>query len=125
MRTRGRPWSGRLAVHGTGVRNVEATPDGIAAQATNNVTVADARNETNTLNNGATDTADVDPSADLRLTKSHSGNFTHGQHGTYTLSVTNDGPAAAVGPLTVAAPCRPEGLHRLGQRGQRLGVRHG
>jgi uncharacterized repeat protein (TIGR01451 family) len=79
----------------------EATPDGVAAQATNNVTVADAANETNKLNNGATDTADVDPSADLRLTKSHTGNFTHGQHGTYTLSVTNDGPAAAVAPITV------------------------
>jgi uncharacterized repeat protein (TIGR01451 family) len=79
----------------------EATPGGVTAQATNNVTVADAANETNKLNNGATDTADVDPSADLRLTKSHSGNFTHGQHGTYTLSVTNDGPAAAVGPITV------------------------
>ncbi len=56
-----------IAVHGTGVRNVRGHPGRIAAQATNNVTVADARNETNTLNNGATDTADVDPSADLRL----------------------------------------------------------
>jgi uncharacterized repeat protein (TIGR01451 family) len=80
----------------------EATPDGVAAQATNNVTAIDTGNETNELNNTATDTADVNPSADLQLAKSHSGNFTHGQHGTYTLTVTNNGSAAADGPITVA-----------------------
>jgi uncharacterized repeat protein (TIGR01451 family) len=79
----------------------EATPDGVAAQATNNVTAIDTGNETNELNNTATDTADVNPSADLQLAKSHSGNFTHGQHGTYTLTVTNNGSAAADGPITV------------------------
>jgi uncharacterized repeat protein (TIGR01451 family) len=79
----------------------EATPDGVGAQATNNVTAIDTGNETNELNNTATDTADVNPSADLQLAKSHSGNFTHGQHGTYTLTVTNNGSAAADGPITV------------------------
>jgi uncharacterized repeat protein (TIGR01451 family) len=79
----------------------EATPDGVAAQATNNASVVEAGNETDELNNSSTDTADVNPSADLELTKSHSGNFTHGQHGTYTLGVTNNGSAVAAGPITV------------------------
>jgi uncharacterized repeat protein (TIGR01451 family) len=43
----------------------------------------------------------VFPSADLSIDKSHSGDFTHGQHGTYTLTVHNGGPNEAAGPITV------------------------
>ncbi len=41
------------------------------------------------------------PIANLALTKSHSGNFTTGQNGTYTLTVSNAGPSAASGTTTV------------------------
>jgi MSHA biogenesis protein MshQ len=41
------------------------------------------------------------PNADLALAKSHAGNFTTGQNGTYTLTVSNAGPSTATGPTTV------------------------
>ncbi|MEP1059936.1 MULTISPECIES: DUF7507 domain-containing protein [Cyanophyceae] len=43
----------------------------------------------------------VTPSADLSLTKTHSGSFTVGQNGTYTLTVANTGPSSAGNPITV------------------------
>jgi fimbrial isopeptide formation D2 family protein/uncharacterized repeat protein (TIGR01451 family) len=39
--------------------------------------------------------------ADLAITKSHSGNFSAGANGTYTLSVTNNGPSTAASPIVV------------------------
>jgi uncharacterized repeat protein (TIGR01451 family) len=41
------------------------------------------------------------PIADLAIAKSHSGSFTTGQNGTYTLTVSNAGPSAASGTTTV------------------------
>jgi uncharacterized repeat protein (TIGR01451 family) len=75
-----------------------ATPGGLGQEVTNTATVQ-AGNELpeNQGNNTASDTAFVDPGTDLRLVKSHSGNFTHGQHGTYTLAVTNLGSFATTG----------------------------
>jgi uncharacterized repeat protein (TIGR01451 family) len=39
--------------------------------------------------------------ADLAITKSHVGNFTVGTNGVYTLNITNNGPSAATGTITV------------------------
>ncbi len=78
----------------------DAAPDGIAAQVTNNARVESQIRDDNDGNNTASDTATVNPSSDLQLTKSHDGNFTHGEHGTYTLSVKSVLGAAA-GPITV------------------------
>lgn len=39
--------------------------------------------------------------ADLAISKSHSGDFTVGQNGSYTLRVSNSGPSAERGPVTV------------------------
>ena len=39
----------------------------------------------NASNNSASDTATVLPASDLAITKSHTGNFTQGQPGTYTV----------------------------------------
>jgi len=42
-----------------------------------------------------------DPVADLAISKTHSGNFTVGQNGVYTLSVNNNGPSTETGTITV------------------------
>ncbi|NNJ94794.1 MAG: DUF11 domain-containing protein, partial [Halobacteria archaeon] len=39
--------------------------------------------------------------ADLAISKTHSGDFTVGQNGSYTLRVSNNGPSAESGPITV------------------------
>jgi uncharacterized repeat protein (TIGR01451 family) len=41
------------------------------------------------------------PVADLAITKSHTGNFTVGINGVYTLNVTNNGPSPTTGTITV------------------------
>ncbi len=46
------------------------------------------------------DLASVPLNADLAITQSASA-FTHGQNGTYTINVTNNGPDATVGPIQV------------------------
>jgi len=38
----------------------------------------------------------------LQITKSHTGNFTAGANGTYTLNVTNQGPSTAGAPIIVS-----------------------
>ncbi len=55
----------------------------------------------NAANNSASDTATVMPAADLRITKSHTGNFTQGQPGTYTITVSNGGGSETSGLVTV------------------------
>jgi large repetitive protein len=51
----------------------------------------------------------VDPTALLTLTKHHQGNFMVGQQGTYLLTVTNPGPTATPGPITITDQL-PNGL---------------
>ncbi|MEY2453660.1 MAG: large repetitive protein, partial [Acidimicrobiaceae bacterium] len=58
-------------------------------------------NETVLDNNTATDPATVASLADLAITKTHLGNFIVGTNGTYLLTVTNNGPTEAIGPITV------------------------
>ncbi len=52
-------------------------------------------------NTSTTDTPGVQALADLAITKTHTGDFTAGSDGTYDLTVTNNGPSDAAGPLTV------------------------
>lgn len=52
-------------------------------------------------NNSATDTTTINAVPDLRLAKSHSGNFTVGVNGTYTLTASNAGSAGTSGTITV------------------------
>ncbi len=42
-----------------------------------------------------------EPVADLAIAKTHSGNFSVGTQGSYTISVTNNGPSDATGTITV------------------------
>ena len=55
----------------------------------------------NASNNSASDTATVLPASDLAITKSHTGNFTQGQPGTYTVTVSNVGGSPTSGSVTV------------------------
>jgi uncharacterized repeat protein (TIGR01451 family) len=52
-------------------------------------------------NNSASDPTTVNGVADLRIAKSHSGNFTVGVNGTYTLTASNSGTLATAGTITV------------------------
>lgn len=56
------------------------------------------------------------PVADLALSKSHVGNFTVGQNGIYTLSVTNNGPSTEPGAITVTDTL-PTGLSYVSATG--------
>ncbi|HVF56315.1 MAG TPA: hypothetical protein VM934_09200 [Pyrinomonadaceae bacterium] len=58
--------------------------------------------DTNTGNNTASDPTTINGVADLTIAKSHTGNFTQGQSGTYTLTVSNAGGAATSGTVTVS-----------------------
>jgi uncharacterized repeat protein (TIGR01451 family)/fimbrial isopeptide formation D2 family protein len=76
-----------------------STPDG--TEVTNTATVSSPTWDNNTANNTSSDPTTIDANADLAITKSHTGNFTAGQQGTYTISIQNHGPSDAVGPLSV------------------------
>ena len=69
---------------------------------TNIAQVSSPGSDPTPADDSASDPTTVDPSADLSLTKSHSGDFTAGGQGTYTLAVHNAGPSAAHGPITVS-----------------------
>lgn len=52
-------------------------------------------------NNSATDSTPINAVPDLRLAKTHGGNFTVGVNGTYTLTASNAGSASTSGTITV------------------------
>jgi uncharacterized repeat protein (TIGR01451 family) len=54
----------------------------------------------NPANNSASDPTTI-VGADLSITKTHSGSFTAGSEGTYTITVSNNGPATSAGPINV------------------------
>jgi uncharacterized repeat protein (TIGR01451 family) len=66
-----------------------------------NVVRVSGGGDSNPANNSASDVATVLPAADLSITKSHTGSFTQGQPGTYTLAVSNSGAAPTSGSVTV------------------------
>jgi uncharacterized repeat protein (TIGR01451 family) len=71
------------------------------ATVNNSVTVAGG-GETNTANDTATDPTTVNTGVpDLTVTKTHSGNFTQGGTGSYTITVNNAGAAATTGSVTM------------------------
>jgi uncharacterized repeat protein (TIGR01451 family) len=76
---------------------------------TNNATVSGG-GELNTANDSASDPTAITAVADLTITKSHSGNFRQGDTGdTYSITVSNAGPGATVGTVTVTDTL-PSGL---------------
>src|SRR6185437_5677734 len=72
------------------------------SQVTNTAGVVSTTPDPNSANNSSTDTSGTGTAtADLKITKTHTGTFTAGTTGAYTLKVTNLGPSAAAGPITV------------------------
>ncbi len=67
---------------------------------TNTATVSGG-GEINTANSTAQDITTIGPGPDLTITKSHTGNFTQGQAGTYTLTVSNVGGSPTSGSVSV------------------------
>jgi uncharacterized repeat protein (TIGR01451 family) len=70
------------------------------ASVTNTANVAGG-GEIITTNDTATDPTTINQLPDLTITKSHTGNFTEGQTGTYSITVTNSGLANSSGTVTV------------------------
>ncbi|HEY3129920.1 MAG TPA: DUF11 domain-containing protein, partial [Acidobacteriota bacterium] len=66
---------------------------------TNSVTVSTS-GDSNAANNSTTDPTTINGVSDLSITKTHSGNFTVGVNGVYTITVQNVG-SAATGAITV------------------------
>jgi uncharacterized repeat protein (TIGR01451 family) len=70
------------------------------ASVTNTASVSGG-GQTNTANDTASDPTTINGVADLRIAKAHTGNFTVGVNGTYTLTPSNAGSAATSGTITV------------------------
>jgi uncharacterized repeat protein (TIGR01451 family) len=66
-----------------------------------NVATVSGGGEVNTGNDTASDPTTVLAAVDLTVDKSHTGNFTVGVNGTYSVSVTNAGGVASSGTVTV------------------------
>ena len=89
--------SGTLATTATGTLTNTAT----VVTPASGVTDPNDPTRTGANNNSATDNTTINPVADLRIAKSHSGNFTVGVNGTYTLTASNSGTLATSGTITV------------------------
>jgi uncharacterized repeat protein (TIGR01451 family) len=66
-----------------------------------NTAVVSGGGEINTANNSASDVTAITPVADLTIAMAHSGSFTAGGTGVYSIIVSNVGRAATVGPVKV------------------------
>jgi fimbrial isopeptide formation D2 family protein/uncharacterized repeat protein (TIGR01451 family) len=84
--------------------SVAVSPSLTSAHVTNDASVSSPTSDPDGGNNSTTDTTAIDTSADLAITKTHTGDFTAGSDGTYTLTDTNNGPSDAALPLTVTDP---------------------
>jgi uncharacterized repeat protein (TIGR01451 family) len=89
--------SGTLATTATGTLSNTAT----VVTPASGVTDPNDPTRTGGGNNSATDNTTINPVADVRIAKSHSGNFTVGVNGTYTLTASNPGSLATSGTITV------------------------
>jgi uncharacterized repeat protein (TIGR01451 family)/fimbrial isopeptide formation D2 family protein len=81
------------------VKTPSSTPD--STEVTNTASVNSPTWDNSLVNNTSSDPTTIDAEADLAISKSHTGSFTAGGQGTYTISIENNGPSDAVGPLSV------------------------
>lgn len=82
----------------------------------NTAVVSSTTSDPDPDNNSSTDTSDINASADLSITKQHTGAATAGDPFQYALVVTNSGPSDAAGPVIVTDPL-PSGLTYLSATG--------
>ncbi|HYX12763.1 MAG TPA: hypothetical protein VE944_00030 [Nostoc sp.] len=73
-----------------------------ASSSLTNVANVSGGGETNITNNNASDPTIINGVPDLTITKTHTGNFTQGVSGTYTITAKNSGGAATNGLVTVS-----------------------
>jgi uncharacterized repeat protein (TIGR01451 family) len=66
-----------------------------------NTAVVSGGGEVNTANDTANDVTTITPTPDLAITKTHVGDFTVGQSGTYTITVSNVGSGPTTAPVTM------------------------
>ena len=86
------------------VITLTATLDpGATGTVANTATVTSPTDDPDPSDNSSTATVDVTPSADLSITKSHSGDLVVDQNATYTLTVDNLGPSDADAPVVTDA----------------------
>ena len=81
-----------------------------------NTAVVFGGGDANSSNNTAPDPTTITAGPNLTITKSHTGNFTQGQTGTYTLTVSNTGASPTNGPIAVTDSL-PSGLSSTGATG--------
>ena len=86
------------------------------ASVTNTASVSGG-GETNTGNDSASDATTINQLADLTIAKTHTGNFTRGSTGTYSIAVTNSGSAATDGTTVTVSDTVPAGLTPTGASG--------
>jgi uncharacterized repeat protein (TIGR01451 family) len=81
-----------------------------AALSLTNTASVSGGNDSNTGNNSSSDPTTINAVADMTVTKTHTGNFTRGSTGTYTITATNSGAAATNGTTVTVADTLPAGL---------------
>ncbi|HEY0173247.1 MAG TPA: DUF11 domain-containing protein, partial [Pyrinomonadaceae bacterium] len=86
-----------------------------APSVTNTATVSGG-NDSDTGNNTASDPTTINGVPDLVVAKTHSGNFTQGQNGSYTITASNAGGASTSGTVTVTDTL-PAGLSYVSAAG--------
>jgi uncharacterized repeat protein (TIGR01451 family) len=94
-----------------------------AVPSTTNFASVTTPGDSNPGNNRGSDTVPVASVADLTLSKTHAAPFNVGQNGTYTLTVTNLGPGATSGSLSVTDTL-PAGLTYVNAVGQNWLITH-
>ena len=92
---------GPIAVGDSAVVTIDAHVSAGAFPAVDNQAIAATAGDASAGNDSSTTTSAVNGAPDLRLAKTHAGNFTEGQTGQYTLTVFNDGSLPTSGTITV------------------------
>jgi uncharacterized repeat protein (TIGR01451 family) len=96
--------TGSLAATATSTITLSVTvsPSYTGGPFSNTASVTAGTPDPDPSNNSATDiTGTITPLADVAITKTHTGDFTAGTDGAYTITVDNIGPSDAAGPVTV------------------------
>jgi uncharacterized repeat protein (TIGR01451 family) len=80
---------------------VVAVANSVSGSITNSASATSSSTDPTPANNIGTDTATVVSSADLSLTKAHTGAITAGSNVVYHFVALNSGPSGAAGPITI------------------------
>jgi uncharacterized repeat protein (TIGR01451 family) len=93
--------SGPIAVGDSAVATIDAHVGPGAVPSVDNQAIAATLGDASAGNDSSSTTSAVNGAPDLRLAKTHTGNFTEGQTGQYILTVFNDGSLPTTGTITV------------------------